>query len=361
MLELAEESAAEATAGQSPLTAEEGLALFRAALGKDECRGLLLAVSGGPDSMALLGLAGAARAFLPPLAVATIDHNLRPGSHAEAEAVGRFARELGIPHQIIRWTDRPKKAGPVSQEEAREGRYALLLSHARAIEASHLATAHTLDDQAETVMIRLSAGSGTAGLGGMRPNVRRGALVLVRPFLDVPKARLVATCDRHGWNFSDDPSNADPRFKRVRMRALMPLLAGEGLTPARLSMLAERARRTEEAIDHVARRNVDVAELHAAEDGGALRLRAELFASEPFEIALRMLRQAVLRIGGEAADPQKLPLVKLEQLLRELRSAIREARPFRRTLAWAVIAHGAGTLEIRQAPPRRREQGTRSR
>ncbi|CAN1533636.1 MesJ tRNA(Ile)-lysidine synthase MesJ [Rhabdaerophilaceae bacterium] len=334
-----------------PLTPEEALALFRAALGSDEASGLLLAVSGGPDSVAMLCLAAAARVYLPPLAVATVDHGLRPGSLDEAQMVKRMCQEIGLPHCILPWLEHPE--GSVSQDAARKGRYALLMGHARAIEASHIVTAHTLDDQAETVLLRMAGGTGLAGLGAMRSNIRRGSLGHLRPFLEVQKSRVLATCDLHGWNFAKDPSNSDDRFKRVRLRALMPILATEGLTPQRLGILANRARRTDDAIEHVARRTLDEALLHNAADGGAMRLRAAPFYTEPFEIALRMMKRAILAVAPPGQQEQQIPLAKLESLLRDLRLAIRDTRPFRRTLAWAVIAHGNQQLEIRIAPPRR--------
>ena len=338
-------------AAEVPLTPEEMLALFRGALGNDPCRGLLIAVSGGPDSIAMMGLAGAIRAFLPPIAVATVDHGLRPEATHEAEAVKEFARDIGIAHCTLRWTDRPA-GGPVSQEAARNGRYALLTGHARAIDATHLVTGHTLDDQAETVLMRMAGGTGTGGLGAMRPNVRRGAIGHLRPFLEVPKSRILATCTRHGWHYAQDPSNADERFKRSRLRALMPLLAHEGLTAERLGMLAARARRTEDAIEHVVRRVFDDHLISQARDGGAVRLHAAPFLTEPFEIALRLVRRGMLAIAHDQEYGQ-VPLAKLEILLRNLRIAIRDQRPFRSSLAWCVVAHGGGCIEIRTAPQRR--------
>ena len=337
-----------------PLTAEETLALFRGALGNDDCSGILLCVSGGPDSMAMLGLAVAARAYLPPLAVATVDHGLRPESREEAAFVATFCGELGIPHCTLLWTDGP--SGAVNQETARKGRYALLVGHARAIEASHIVTAHTLDDQAETVLMRMASGTGMAGLGAMRPNIERGAMRHMRPFLEVPKSRLVSTCTENHWLFTNDPSNENPRFTRTRFRALMPILAGEGLTPERLGTLAARARRTEDALDHVARRTVEGAIVRRAPDGGAIRLKADPFYTEPFDLALRMLRRSMLAIGGENDKELQISLAKLERLLKNLRMAIRDQRPFRQSLAWTIIAHGGGFIEVRTAPPRRADR-----
>lgn len=348
---------ANAAIDKTPLTPEEAIALMRGALGADQCTGMLLAVSGGPDSITMMGLAGAARAFLPPLAIATVNHGLREEAQFEADAVADFAAELGLPHCTLHWQDRPQ--GPVSQEAARKGRYALLAGHARAIEASHLVTAHTLDDQAETVLLRLTGGTGTAGLGAMRHNIRRGAVGHLRPFLDIPKSRIIATAERNGWLFSSDPSNEDTRFKRVRLRALMPLLANEGLTTERLGTLAARARRTEEAIELLARRGMSDLVTRKAPDGGAVRLMSGPFLSEPFELALRMLRQAMFSIGTEEQQGSAIPLGKLEIMLRNLRMAIRDDRPFRSTLAWSVVAYGGGYIELRTAPPRRQARGGR--
>ena len=160
-------------------------------------RAVLLAVSGGPDSTALMHLAAAAAQAdptLPPLAVATVDHGLRPEARAEAEAVAGAADALGLPHHLLAW-DGPKPETRL-QERARQRRYDLLAGCARDIGATHIATAHTLDDQAETVLFRLMRGSGVAGLAGMAASVHRGGVVHLRPFLGVPKARLVASLPR---------------------------------------------------------------------------------------------------------------------------------------------------------------------
>ncbi|MCA3597185.1 MAG: tRNA lysidine(34) synthetase TilS [Methylobacterium sp.] len=351
MLRMLPDKSEEHPSDSLPLTPEEALALFLGALGNDETKGLLLAVSGGPDSIAMLCLAAAIRAYLPPLAVATVDHRLRPEAAEEAKMVAGLCKELKIPHCTLPWADRPK--APFSQEAARKGRYALLLGHARAIEASHVVTAHTLDDQAETVLMRMASGSGIGGLGAMRPNVKRGHLGHLRPFLDVPKSRVLATCDLHGWHFAQDASNGDERFKRVRLRALMPILAQEGLTPERLGTLAARARRTEDAIDHVVKRMLNECLIRHAPDGGAVLLRSGPFYTEPFEIAMRMLRRSMFAIASSENMDAQIPLAKLEMLMRNLRMAIRDQRPFRSTLAWAVVAHANTLIEVRSAPPRR--------
>jgi tRNA(Ile)-lysidine synthase len=149
----------------APVSAAEAKTLF-ASLAR--AKALVLAVSGGPDSTALLVLAARWRAALkrgPKLVAVTVDHGLRPSSAAEARAVKRFSRSLGVSHRTLRWQGRKPETG--LQQNARAARYRLLASVARSAKAGHILTAHTLDDQAETVLIRMSRGSGLTGLGAM--------------------------------------------------------------------------------------------------------------------------------------------------------------------------------------------------
>ncbi len=231
------------TRGAAPLTSAEATDMFRPLA---EVDALVLAVSGGPDSVALMHFAAscaeAARGRgmpFPRLAVATVDHGLRPGSRREAELVVAEAARLGLDALVLTWQG--EKPMSRLQERARHHRYALLVDGARRLGASHLATAHTLDDQAETLLFRMARGSGPAGLAGMRRASMREGLHHVRPFLGVAKARLVAACRSNDWAYADDPSNQDPRFARTRLRALLPALAAEGLDAKRFGVLARRS------------------------------------------------------------------------------------------------------------------------
>jgi len=154
---------------------------------------LLLAVSGGPDSTALLLMASEWAEPKPRLFAATVDHGLRPESGAEAAAAAELCARLGVPHATLRWQGR--KPTTRLQERAREARYDLLAAHARQVGAGVVVTAHHLDDQAETVLFRLARGSGLAGLAGMAARSRRGAIDIARPLLAIPKADLVALCE----------------------------------------------------------------------------------------------------------------------------------------------------------------------
>src|SRR4029077_13366933 len=237
--------------GVAPVSAAEAKALFASLL---RFPALVLAVSGGPDSTALLLLVARWRLRLkvaPKLLAVTVDHGLRRASAGEPRAVKALARRLGVDHRTLRWTGKRPASG--LQQAAREARYRLLGQAANAGGAGAIVTAHTLDDQAETVLMRMSRGSGIGGLGAMAresalPGSGRGIL-LVRPLLQFPKTRLIATLARAKIGFAADASNLNPRFARAALRALMPALAREGLSAPSLARLAIRLRRADAAIE----------------------------------------------------------------------------------------------------------------
>lgn len=309
---------------------------------------IALAVSGGPDSMALLALVAhwrKRRRRGPKLVAITIDHGLRKEARNEAAMVKRFAAKLGIPHRTVRW----KGSKPASglQAKAREARYRLLADAARRQGAEHLVTAHTLDDQAETVLFRMARGSGVAGLAGMARVTPLGDAWLIRPFLDVSKARLVASLAARKIAFADDPSNRDPRFTRVRWRELMPALALEGLDAIRVAGLAARLRRANATIEIV----VDAVARHATAGapGGSIVVDAQVFADLPEEIAVRLIGRAVAAVGNEGP----VELGKLETVVAAMTGALRTDARWRRTLAGAMITLLPDQITVERAPARK--------
>ncbi len=333
---------------------------------------LVLAVSGGPDSTALLYLMARWRALrqgMPHLVAVSIDHGLRPGARHEAAAARRLAQKLGVEHRSMRWSG-PKPAARI-QESARVARYRLLRLAAQRVKARCVVTAHTLDDQAETVLFRMARGSGLTGICGMARAVpiddlacgfaavhsaRRASsrfpVVVVRPLLEVPKARLIVTLHEAGIAYAQDPSNADPRFARSRLRKLMPALADEGLTPQCLVRLARRVRRSEAAheavVDWAARR------LGLGTDARSVTLSSAEWSEFPIEIALRLLGRAIGTIGTEGP----VEFGKLEAMNEALRAALAGGVPrFRRTLAGAMVSLHRNRIVIDQAPPRRLRPG----
>ncbi len=175
---------------------------------------IAVAVSGGPDSLALLLLVdrwardqgGAALAL-------TVDHGLRPDSAAEAAQVGAWAKARGIAHAVLPWTGDKPQTG--IQAAARQARYRLLTEACAARGILHLAIAHHADDQAETVLFRRERGSGPAGLAGMTAARSLGAVRMIRPLLGWPKSALTQTCRHFGQDFVEDPSNRSDRFART--------------------------------------------------------------------------------------------------------------------------------------------------
>src|SRR5882757_3823060 len=317
---------------------------------------LALAVSGGPDSLALMWLAARWRRALkrgPQLIAVTVDHGLRPEAAREARDVKRLAKTLDLPHRTLRWSGaKPKTGLPAA---ARAARYRLLAQAARASGATHVLTAHTQDDQAETLLMRMARGSGIAGLAAMARQSQRDGVVLARPLLDIPKTRLVATLKKAGVGFADDPTNRDNAFTRPRFRALMPALAAEGFDARNLSRLAARFARANAALEILvdgAERYLELGERdpdHAGFDANAFAALAE-------EIRLRLLLRRIDRVGHEG--PAELG--KVEALLAALDRAVAATGPARgrirlkQTLAGALVSLADGRIRIEPAPPRRR-------
>jgi len=351
----------------SPISARDAKRLFAHL---KSAPALVLAVSGGPDSVALMWLAVRWRRSLvrgPRLVAVTVDHGLRKEAAREARDVKRLARTLELPHRTVRWTGpKPKTGLPAA---ARDARYRLLGEAARAAGASHVLTAHTRDDQAETLLMRLLRGSGMAGLSAMADISERDGMVLVRPLLDVPKAQLIATLKRADIAFADDPTNRDPAFTRPRLRALLPQLAAEGGNARNLARLAARLARANAAVDVM----VDGAERFLAlrdcdvlpHDPAVRNFEAAAFAALPEEIRLRLLMRAINAVGHEG--PAELG--KVEDLLAQLdesmsRPAVGGGRPrlkqalLKKTLAGALISLAAGRLLIVPAPVRRAKRGS---
>ena len=356
----------------SPISAQDAKRLFA---DWKAAPAIVLAVSGGPDSIALMWLAARWRRALargPRLVAVTVDHRLRAEAAAEARDVKRLARTLDLPHRTMRWTGaKPKTGFPAA---ARTARYRLLAQAARASGATHILTAHTRDDQAETLLMRMLRGSGIAGLAAMARESERDGLRLARPFLNVSKSQLIATLTKAKVGFADDPTNRDTSFTRPRLRTLMPVLAAEGGDARNLARLALRLARANAAVEVL----VDGAERYLALrdreaphpgfdakafDAKAFDARvfdarvfdAKAFAAMPEEIRLRLLLRAIDRFGHEG--PAELG--KVEVLLAALDRTVAENAAGRRprlkqTLAGALVSLIDDRIRVEPAPPRRR-------
>lgn len=361
----------------APLADEE----VDARLARFETSSLLVAVSGGPDSLALAAAVARWRERRPgpPATAACVDHGLRPSSRAEAESVLAACASFGLPCRLLSWEgEKPKTR---VQERARQARRRLLAEAARAAGASVILLGHHADDQAETVLLRLLRGSGPAGLAGMAalspcpgaPDLRLG-----RPFLDVSKARLRATATALGLSAIEDPSNLDPRFARTRMRLLLRALAAEGGVPERFARLAARARRAEEALEELADATAErlSASRAATTSRGGMSFGGAEWSALPRELRLRLLARglraaapAARALGEEknlASDGSRPDddacdgldaygrLERLEALEERLVAAVRSGAPrAAATLGDVKIVFDGARLRFEPAPPRR--------
>lgn len=317
----------------TPLSAEECDHHFAGLRGHR----LLMAVSGGPDSVAMMGLVAdwAARHRQPAPAVAVVDHGLRAGAASEAEAVVTAANALGLPTARLQWSGSKPTSGV--QDAARVARYRLLVDHARTIGATVLLTAHTRDDQAETLLMRLSRGSGLSGMSGMRLLGQTGGLPHARPLLDVAKERLVVTCGQRGWPFFNDPSNVNPRFARTRWRRIMPALHEQGLTAERLATFARRMAQADAALDIMTQATLKECSLDAS--GHLWRLDARKLFATPVAIQIRVLEDLVG--GGHAAAERsaraELRLQRIETCVTAFQTALSHGTTLRRSLGRQVL------------------------
>jgi tRNA(Ile)-lysidine synthase len=339
----------------APLTMDE---LCKAFAPLARCSRVALAVSGGPDSLAALHLIarwwaeGGAR---PDLIVLTVDHGLRAGSRAEALLVAREAAGLGLPHAILDWSRAAPVAGGV-QARAREARYDLMASYCHAHDIPTLVTAHQLDDQAETFLMRLRRGSGLDGLAAIPAESSWAGIAVLRPLLGVTKSRLAATLHEAGIAFAEDPSNTDPRFERSALRGSCDALAQLGLAPAALARSAERLRRARAALDAV---TSDFLAAHGAmSEAGFCLIGREALAAAPDEIALRALARTIAAVGGRS---EPIRLAKLEALLAGLGESPGKTRtlggcrlqPLGQKLGVFREVRGAGLPALRLLPGER--------
>ncbi len=319
------------------LAAERFQADLTRALGHDPGARVLLAVSGGPDSMAMLTLAHAA--FPDQIAAASVDHRLRREAAAEAAMVADHCARIGVPHATL-VPDVPITGASI-QAAARHARYRLLAAHARAIGAEALATAHHVDDQAETFLMRAARGSGIAGLAGVRSRATIEGMVVVRPVLEWRRAELRAIVRRADIPFVDDPSNQDPAHDRTRFRRLLD--ANEWLGPPQL---AKSAAALAEADDDV-RAIVDwLWESRASVGGQAVRID---ISGLPREVMRRLARRAIGHVIESASlvAPRWSDSANVEALLDAL------AGGKRATQAGVVAAPQGETWRFRPAPARR--------
>lgn len=285
---------------------------------------LVLAVSGGSDSMALMGLMarwsdGLEPHLRPGIHVVTVDHALRPEAAAEADFVLQEAAALGLPAQKLRWDGpHPKTGLPAA---ARDARYGLLCDVCRR-QSAVLVTAHTLDDQAETFVMALARGAGVDGLSAMQPVTCFKGVSIIRPLLETGRSRLRATLQRAGARWMEDPTNRDTGYERVRVREALAILQQQGVSGADLARSSRRLSRARAALVHAAAAlERDTVTHQAAGFAGIARGR---FLQAPDEIQLRCLLAVARAYGGGMEQS----LAGAEDLLSWMQSGAEKARTF---------------------------------
>lgn len=290
-----------------------------------------LAVSGGPDSLALLLLASSAKPG--QVEAATVDHGLRPESRDEAAMVAELCGRLGIPHRTL-LADWPEPPEANVQAAARAMRYRLLNEWAVERGLAGVATAHHADDQAETLLMRLLRGSGVSGLGGTR--TRRAMsedVLLLRPLLSWRKAELERIALAAGLSPVDDPSNRDPRHDRSRIRQL--LKTADWLDPARLAASAAAIRDANEAIDWALAPLIE----------SRIRRDRDALVVEPADLPREYVRRLLLVAFAELAAPSP----RGPDLMRAI-----EALEAGETVSLSGLKlEGGTTWRLSVAPPRR--------
>ncbi|MEQ1576622.1 MAG: tRNA lysidine(34) synthetase TilS [Hyphomicrobium sp.] len=363
-----------------PLSSDEISGLATLLLGGPGDPLLLLAVSGGADSMALMHICaelvrehGKGR-----IVVATVDHGLRDGSADDARFVVDEAERIGLAHVSLAWEGEKPTTG--LQAAAREARYRLLANVYHREFWPHvkwLITAHTLDDQAETFLMRLARGSGVDGLSAMSPImsfdippepetqvklppglVRQFVpMSVLRPFLPFPKTRLIATLQARGLPWREDPSNDNTDFERVRVRRALSMLLDLGVTPAAIAQSARRLGSAREALTQATQRALCDRSLVRVEPFGYAELSKDIWTDSrnglSEAITLRVLAALIRIVGGHE---RPLSLQALETVARQLSAGWHQAVPFATTIGRTKITRRENGVQIvreagRDPPP----------
>ncbi len=272
---------------------------------------LAVAVSGGADSMALMLMLVAWRRLIgenaPELSVLSVDHGLRREAAEEVQMVAKISRQHGLPHKAFSW-DGSKADGNISAK-SRNARYDLMCEWCHQQKISHLLVAHTLDDQAETVLLRLARGSGVDGLAAMAMSRTWKNTVIYRPLLGVERTRLLQLVNDMQCPYVNDPGNHDLKYERVRFRQALALLEPLGIDAYGLAQTAGRLAQVRAALDiasvQAIARSVEVS------NAGFCILDPGQLEHHPYEIRRRVLSRLLRAVAGRTYAPSHAPLAKV--------------------------------------------------
>lgn len=276
-----------------------------------------VAVSGGSDSMALLHLMQDwAQNSGVILHAATVDHGLRPEAANEAKQVAKICAGLGVGHETLRWTDWDGKGN--LQDQARQARYGLMAGWAGRLGISAIALGHTMDDQAETFLLRLARGSGVDGLSGMAAFHKKNGVNWLRPVLGLGRQQLREYLRGRDIGWVEDASNQDTRFDRVKARNILKLLTPLGIDTARLVSTAAALQSARSALDcqtQEAARNL------VAVQGGDLVFAPDGFMALHPDIGARLLSQALRWVSSAKYPPRRAALQDLQMKIQAAKSS----------------------------------------
>lgn len=281
---------------------------------KDQAIGV--AVSGGPDSMALCDLI-ARWAEDESIAVhaLSVDHGLREESSREALWVqDKLSNYSSFTHTILKWEH--DCISSKIQESARQARYELMCRYCEANKISNLFLGHHMNDQAETFLFRLAKGSGLDGLSCMRERQKfqNRNIYICRPFLDTAKSSILEYCEHEEIEYIEDPSNQKEEYARVRLRNSKKVLEKEGLTTKRISITAKRMARARDALEKIS----DKAFLKCCVNinSGQIDFDLKKILEEPEELIFRIIKEAAYRVIGDQEN--KIRTERLERVLSEI-------------------------------------------
>lgn len=282
---------------------------------------IAVALSGGPDSMALLHLLSY-HSDIRTIHALTVDHGLRKDSAKEAKAVAAWVKEWpGVEHHILKWTGAKPEAAIM--EKARSARYDLMAKWCAKHKINQLWLGHNQTDQAETFLFRLAKGSGLDGLGGMKQQqgYKSTTLDLMRPLLGVAKKNLQDYCNAHDIPHVQDPTNVNAKYARSRLRQSLPVLEAEGLSEKRLAVTAQRLARAREALDFYTAKAL---ENSVTLTKSRATIEIDVLESVPAEIRLRMIRFVLDRMGIDSYGPRLETLEdRVDQMFADLKNAKR--------------------------------------
>ena len=279
-------------------------ALLRQYFEDNPVKQLGVAVSGGGDSMALLHLLQTLRL---PLHVVTVDHGLRPEAKQEAAQVAAFCAAQNLPHTLLNWTDWDGQGN--LQAQARAARYRLIARWAQEHHITDIALGHTADDNTETFVMGLTRGAGLDGLSGMRPRFMRDGVTFHRPLLGTTRATLRALLEAHNIRWSEDPSNDDPSFARIRIRTALQDL---GADRPEIAKVIENLSQTRAAIEQLTH---DWAATHLTFQEGDILAPTEALTTLNPELRRRVTGHILRFLTGRDYPPRAeklMPLVRSE-------------------------------------------------